>query len=509
MKLLQTLVEAVSTKAQTAANEIVADQAKIASLAKGAAGYLKKQFGEALMDSPRDTLIQTVRSYIDTATSTRLNKDGLEMVLKAVLENIMPYLRESEDAAGLELSESKMSELDLDFDELSGTEFKKKYKCTKAEMRKKVSESDDSAEDGGEELAEAAVEESVLGTPGQEQSVETVFHLILADELDAYDVMTRPQGPMQRKAAKIIQRMYDSHTEGTGLHGDDDVEQIMLSVYEDIEMTYGEGAGQSPFESVHETHQSNVTMKHAKNPTAAQLKAANDIKPGIKGYRDRAAMLKDLEATGKLKESDDFVLNKAAKEVVAGKITADEAAKKYNLSKGELRGEINLVKDLEYRKRKGMKEDAEDLEEATRGRPRKNPPKEEKAPAKRGRPAKNATEQKPAAKKADDSDDGDDEKKVSSKALAKSMENDDGEEDADAKKADSAAKDTPKKIADTSVKPEQLTDANKKLSKQIQHAVHTSSATSAFALSKELRAAFKDITSDEVKQACTIWKSEN
>lgn len=453
MKLLQTLVEAVSTKAQTAANEIVADQAKIASLAKGAAGYLKKQFGEDLLDTPIAVIIQNARSYIDSATSTRLSKDGLEMVTRAVMSQVKQYLGESE------LSESKMSELDLDFDELSGAEFKKKYKCTKAEMRKKVSESDESAEDAGEELAEAAVEESVLGTPGQEQSVETVFHLILADELDAYDVMTRPQGPMQRKAAKTIQRMYDSHTEGTGLHGDDDVEQIMLNVYEDIEMMYGETAGQSPFESV--------------------------------------------------KESDDFVLNKAAKEVVAGKITADEAAKKYNLSKGELRGEINLVKDLEYRKRKGMKEDAEDLEEATRGRPRKNPPKEEKAPAKRGRPAKNATEQKPAAKKADDSDDGDDEKKVSSKALAKSMENDDGEEDADAKKADSAAKDTPKKIADTSVKPEQLTDANKKLSKQIQHAVHTSSATSAFALSKELRAAFKDITSDEVKQACTIWKSEN
>lgn len=410
MKLLQTLVEAVSTKAQTAANEIVADQAKLASLAKGAAGFLKKQFGEELLDTPVAVIIQHVRSYVDSATSTRLNKDGLEMVTRAVTSQVKQYLGESDEATGLELSESKMSELDLDFDELSGAEFKKKYKCTKAEMRKKIAESDESAEDDGEELAEAAVEESVLGTPGQEQSVETVFHLILADELDAYDVMTRPQGPMQRAAAKTIQRMYDSHTEGTGLHGDDDVEQIMLNVYEDIENAYGEKAGQSPFESV--------------------------------------------------QESED-----------------------------------------------------EDLEEATRGRPRKNPPKEEKVPGKRGRPRKTpaADEKpaKPAAKKVDDSDDEDDKKKVSTKALAKSMENDDGEEDADAKKADSAAKDAPKKIADTSVKPDQLKDANKKLSKQIQHAAHTSSATSAFELSKELRAAFKDITTDEVKQACAIWKSEN
>lgn len=408
MKLLQTLVEAVSTKAQTAANEIVADQAKLASLAKGAAGYLKKQFGEALLDTPLAVIIQHIRSYVDSATSTRLNKDGLEAVTRAVTAQVKPYLEESEEVAGLELSESKMSELDLDLDELSGTEFKKKYKLTKAEMRKKIAESADAAEDDGEELAEAAVEESVLGTPGQEQSVETVFHLILADEIDAYDVLTRPQGSMQRQAAKIIQRMYDSHTEGTGLHGDDDHEQIMLNVYEDIEARYGEKAGQSPFESVQES---------------------------------------------------------------------------------------------------------DDLEEATRGRPRKNPPKEEKVPGKRGRPRKTpaADEKpaKPAAKKADDSDDEDDKKKVSSKALAKSMENDDGEEDADAKKADSAAKDAPKKIADTSVKPDQLNDANKKLSKQIQHAVHTSSVKSAFELSKELRAAFKDITTDEVKQACAIWKSEN
>jgi hypothetical protein len=89
------------------------------------------------------------------------------------------------------------------------------------------------------------------------------------------------------------------------------------------------------------------------------------------------------------------------------------------------------------------------------------------------------------------------------------MENDDGEDDADAKKADSAAKDAPKKIVDTSIKPDQLNNANKKLSKQIQHAVHTSSATSAFELSKELRSTFKNISSEEVKQACVIWKSEN
>ena len=453
MKLLQTLVEAVASKSQMAAQAILRDPQKLDFLSSMAAQHLKKTLGDDLLDTPMAMITQQTRSYLDATLETRLNKDDLERVTMAVVSQLRSHLGESAD---VELTEGKLAELDLDFDELSGSEFKKKYKCTKAEMRKKVSESDDASEDGGEELEEGIGEESVLGTPGQEQSVETVFHLILADELDAYDVMMHPQGSMQRQAAKIIQRMYDSHTEGTGLHGDDDAEQIMLNVYEDIEMTYGEGAGQSPFESVQES-------------ASDQYDVTDENTPRSETY-----------FTGTKAECNDWIKQNRNNDAYA---------------------------DCEFSTIPS--DDSEDLEEATRGRPRKNPPKEEKAPAKRGRPAKTSTTSKPVAKKVDDSDEDDDKKKVSSKALAKSMENDDGEEDADAKKADAAAKDAPKKIVDTSVKPDQLNTANKKLSKQIQHAVHTSSATSAFALSKELRATFKDITSDEVKQACTIWKSEN
>ena len=53
-----------------------------------------------------------------------------------------------------------------------------------------------------------------------------------------------------------------------------------------------------------ESHQEKTTMKHVKNPTAGEKKAAKDIKPGIKGYSDRAAMLKSAEADGRLKESN-------------------------------------------------------------------------------------------------------------------------------------------------------------------------------------------------------------
>ena len=45
-------------------------------------------------------------------------------------------------------------------------------------------------------------------------------------------------------------------------------------------------------------------MKHISNPNAAEKKAAKDIKPGVKGYQDRVAMLKAAQARGALKKED-------------------------------------------------------------------------------------------------------------------------------------------------------------------------------------------------------------
>lgn len=53
-----------------------------------------------------------------------------------------------------------------------------------------------------------------------------------------------------------------------------------------------------------ESHQAKTTMKHVKNPTAGEKKAAKDIKPGVAGYRDRIAMLKSAEARGGLKKEE-------------------------------------------------------------------------------------------------------------------------------------------------------------------------------------------------------------
>jgi hypothetical protein len=52
------------------------------------------------------------------------------------------------------------------------------------------------------------------------------------------------------------------------------------------------------------SHQSKTTMKHISNPNAAEKKAAKDIKPGIKGVRDRLAMLQAAKARGALKNED-------------------------------------------------------------------------------------------------------------------------------------------------------------------------------------------------------------
>ena len=53
-----------------------------------------------------------------------------------------------------------------------------------------------------------------------------------------------------------------------------------------------------------ESHQSKTTMKHIDKPNAAEKKAAKDIKPGIKGVRDRLAMLRAAKDRGALKEDD-------------------------------------------------------------------------------------------------------------------------------------------------------------------------------------------------------------
>ena len=55
------------------------------------------------------------------------------------------------------------------------------------------------------------------------------------------------------------------------------------------------------------SHQAKTTMKHIPNPSPELKQAAKDIKPGIKGYQDRVAMLK---AGGVKEEVDSETFNK-------------------------------------------------------------------------------------------------------------------------------------------------------------------------------------------------------
>ncbi len=60
-----------------------------------------------------------------------------------------------------------------------------------------------------------------------------------------------------------------------------------------------------------DSHQAKTTMKHVSNPTAEEKKAAKDIKPGVKGYADRVAMLKSAEERGGLKKEGAYSTIKA------------------------------------------------------------------------------------------------------------------------------------------------------------------------------------------------------
>ena len=68
---------------------------------------------------------------------------------------------------------------------------------------------------------------------------DQVLAQVGSGKLDAYDVMTRPQGPAQVKAAEIIQQMYDEVVIDNRLHPDDDFEKILDIVADQLDNDYG------------------------------------------------------------------------------------------------------------------------------------------------------------------------------------------------------------------------------------------------------------------------------
>ena len=99
---------------------------------------------------------------------------------------------------------------------------------------------------------------------------------------------------------------------GRGQYADDQREQAHYQQLRDWARKKSEATGkkwevsitgENPTESisVEGSHQANTTMKHIKDPTAGEKKAAKDIKPGTAGYKDRIDMLKSAEKDGRLK----------------------------------------------------------------------------------------------------------------------------------------------------------------------------------------------------------------
>lgn len=73
---------------------------------------------------------------------------------------------------------------------------------------------------------------------------QQVIDQLLDGELDAYDVMTRPQGPAQEYVSMILQDKYDNVAIDHRLHPDDDFEQILDIVLDNLEDDYGHSADQ-------------------------------------------------------------------------------------------------------------------------------------------------------------------------------------------------------------------------------------------------------------------------
>jgi len=112
---------------------------------------------------------------------------------------------------------------------------------------------------------------------------------------------------------KLTQEWQAKHGQVANGQGDDGLarlKELLGNVKAKVEGIGDQGQGGKDFNKnimpaeEEASHQTKTTMKHADNPTYQQRAAAQDIKPGIKGYQDRIDMLKDLERTGKLKKED-------------------------------------------------------------------------------------------------------------------------------------------------------------------------------------------------------------
>ena len=112
-------------------------------------------------------------------------------------------------------------------------------------------------------------------------------------------------GKMFAKIAASAAKRYGSEESGKKVAGAVLAKLRAKSMKEEAEqMDEAQTSAAARYAKAKMSSQAKTTMKHVANPTAGEMQAAKDIKPGIAGYRDRAAMLKSAQARGALKEEE-------------------------------------------------------------------------------------------------------------------------------------------------------------------------------------------------------------
>ena len=134
----------------------------------------------------------------------------------------------------------------------------------------------------------------------EELDEAAITHVVAKDKLAAhkefmdkegFDVTTKPLPKSHPKHATHV-GIVSKNSKESSYHEDGNAHSVSESV-EEIEEISTATMG----------HAGKTTLKHIKNPGVQLRMAAHDVKPGIKGYRDRVALLKAADAEKKLKES--------------------------------------------------------------------------------------------------------------------------------------------------------------------------------------------------------------
>lgn len=184
-----------------------------------------------------------------------------------------------------------------------------RYTGIKKYGKKGFEELQKAGREGASEKEKGAIKDKYL----KKKTNEGLADLAGAAERDHEVQMARAELYKIAKYAIKLHEMLKNVSEEQGLEGWVQSKitksaDYIGSVYHnlDYEMKFGaDGGGAGPELEIQvgeASHQSKTTMKHVKNPTAGEKKAAKDIKPGVKGYKDRYDMLKSAEKDGRLKE---------------------------------------------------------------------------------------------------------------------------------------------------------------------------------------------------------------